>query len=152
MEPDTRICIAYIAGTLISGKRDFCLYDYGRSLHVKMACLLQAEESGRIVPARRVCVPDSSKGERYKYACGCGHLFDIAVQGNTFIGYTSKSASHFIGNVRGDSLYLYDHELSAHFNYRISHPLSDGEGGESVSCGVEREGSLYERRERETAL
>lgn len=142
MQPDTRTCIAYIAGSLISGKREFSLFDYSRSLHVDMSSLPHALCLSRSGYAKRVHVPNFSRGSRYRYACGCGYFFDIATQGNTFIGYVRNSSSHFIGNVRGDSIYLYDHKESAHFNYRISRGAGDGGGWNQVCvrCAVQNEG------------
>ena len=81
MQPDTRTCIAYIAGSLISGKREFSLFDYSRSLHVDMSSLPHTLCLSRSGYTKRVHVPNFSRGSRYRYACGCGYFFDIAVQG-----------------------------------------------------------------------
>ncbi|MCL5024784.1 MAG: hypothetical protein M1497_15735 [Nitrospirae bacterium] len=147
MEPDTRTCIASIAGKLISNRGHFCLYDYSRSLHVQMTCLPHPEQIRRQGYARKVFAPGSGRGSRYRYTCSCGRLFDIAIHGNTFIGYASGSSSHFIGNVRGDSIYLYDDEESAHFNYRISARAVGDEAAPSISfsCGRRDAGRIYER-------
>ena len=147
MHPDTRTCIAYIAGRIISGRRQFVLYDYARSVHIDMSCLphprcLRLFDSGRGISL--FSRPD--KGGRYRYACGSGSLFDISVHGTTFIGYTGTGSSHFVGNVRGEAIYLYDHGESAHFNYRISR--REAEDGTCcpvcMHCGLPDKGRMYD--------
>lgn len=144
MEPDTRTCIASIAGKLISNRRNFCVYDYSLSLYVSMVCLPHPEHIRNLGYARKVFATGRGRGSRYRYRCSCGRLFDIAIYGNTFIGYASGSASHFIGNVRGDSIYLYDNGESAHFNYRISRQAAPDDSV-SFSCAADGEGRMYER-------
>jgi hypothetical protein len=146
MQPDARTCIAYIAGSLITGKREFSFYDYSRSLRVDMSSLPYARCLSQAGYAPKVYLPDFSRGARYRYACGCGHFFDIVIHGSTFIGYVLDGSSHFIGNVRGDSIYLYDQRESAHFNYRISRDAGDDDGWNQVcvSCVARSEGRMYE--------
>jgi hypothetical protein len=41
------------------------------------------------------------------------------------MGRITGSSAYFIGNVRGDSIYIYDHEDSEYLNYRISGCIVD---------------------------
>lgn len=147
MQPNTRTCIAYIAGSLITGKREFSLFDYSRSLHVDMSSLPYARCLGRSRYGRRFYLSALSGGARYRYTCGCGYYFDIAIHGNTFIGYVRNGSSHFVGNVRGDFIYLYDDRESAHFNYRISRDAGEEEGWNHVcvNCMLQFEGRKNEQ-------
>ncbi len=147
MQHNTRTCVAYIAGSLITGKREFALFDYSRSLRVDMSSLPYALCLGQSGYGRRFHLPDFSGGARYRYTCGCGYFFDIAIHGNTFIGYVRNGSSHFVGNVRGNSIYLYDDRESSHFNYRISPDAEDGEGWNRVcvNCMHQFEGRMNER-------
>jgi hypothetical protein len=146
MQPHTRTCLAYIAGSIISGKRQFILYDYARAVHIDMSSLPYSRCLKQCGGGRILALSDSPRGGRYRYTCGGGHFFDIAVHGTTFIGYVSKGSSHFVGNVRGDAIYLYDHRESAHFNYRIIRHAVEDDACSSVRihCNVSDTGRMYE--------
>lgn len=146
MQPDIRTCIAYIAGRIISGKGQFVLYDYARALHIDMSSLPHSQCLKQCGNGRKISLSHSDRGGRYRYACGSGHFFHIAIHGTTFIGYVSKGSAHFIGNVRGEAIYLYDHRESAHFNYRISrHAVDDGNCSLlCIHCGVSDKGRTYD--------
>lgn len=113
-------CIAYIVGRLIAGKSVTSIYDYSRAVEISreglpdQGCLKEFnyENWSFLAGSPGVC--------KYQYSCNAGHSIDIAIKGNTFIGYIRGSSSHFIGTVKGDSVYLYDQKESAHFSYRIS--------------------------------
>ncbi|MGD1075693.1 MAG: hypothetical protein ABR903_06395 [Thermodesulfovibrionales bacterium] len=114
MRADTGLSIAYIAGRLISGKNIISLYDYCRAGHIDMASLQHIE------CLTRSNAFGSTNGSKYRYRLDKGNFINLTINGSTFIGYVCDGSSHFIGKVRGDSIYLYDQEESAHFNYRIS--------------------------------
>ncbi len=120
MQPDTRTCIAYIAGRIVSGRGHFVLYDYARALHIDMSGRTHSHCLRQFGNARKISLSRSDRGGRYRYTCRSGHFFDVAVHDTTFIGYVSEGSSHFIGTVRGEAIYLYDYSESADFSYRIS--------------------------------
>lgn len=101
-------CIAYIVGRLIAGKSVTSIYDYSRAVEIRredlpdQGCLKEFnyENWSFLSGSPGVC--------KYQYSCNAGHSIDIAIKGNTFIGYIRGSSSHFIGTVKGDSVYLYD--------------------------------------------
>ncbi len=120
MTQHAHACIAYIVGRLIAGKTVTSIYDYSQSCEIDSSGLPDhrcLREFGSVNWSYLAGSPAISK---YQYACNAGHSFDLAVKGNSFIGYIKESGSHFIGTVRGDSVYLYDQRQAAHFNYRIS--------------------------------
>ncbi|MDA8240278.1 MAG: hypothetical protein M0Z67_07895 [Nitrospiraceae bacterium] len=119
MKSYTHACIAYIVGRLIAGKNIFSLYDYAESREIEVDSLPDAEqlkEFNYVSWSYMSCSPNIS---RFQYSFKTGDSVNLAIKGNSFIGYIRASSSHFIGTVRGDSVYLYDQKASAHFNYRI---------------------------------
>lgn len=132
MEDNTRTSIAYIAGRLISGKSIAFLYDYARSRRIDITSIPYAHSLTQFTYARRSSLSLAPRGNRYRYFLGDDGFIDLTVNGNAFIGYFRTNASDFVGKLRGDSIYLYDHEESAHFNYRIFGCVLELERGCSV--------------------
>jgi hypothetical protein len=65
-------------------------------------------------------VPGFANECSYEYTSVAGHSINIFINLKTFILHIKGSSAYFIGNVRGDTIYLYDHKGSAHFRYRIT--------------------------------
>jgi hypothetical protein len=119
MNQDTNICIAYIACRLISGKRIASLYDLPQLKEVETASLLDAAFLKEFDEKFADYVPGYASDCKYKYTAGNGNSIEIFINGRTFIVHINDTAAYFIGNVQGDIIYLYDHDNSAHFKYRI---------------------------------
>ncbi len=120
MNSHTYACIAYIVGRIIAGKKISSVYDYAKLRHIDITSLPDFDYIKEIDDTKWRNTTGYFSNSRYQYSFINGKTFDIIIEGNTFIGHTSESSSYFIGNVRGDSIYIYDHEESAHINYRIS--------------------------------
>jgi hypothetical protein len=124
MGPSAHAYVAYIAGRLISGKKIASLYDYSGSRDIDISSLLEAEE---LVSFDYVGWSHMAKGagiSKFKYNLGPGHNIDISIKGSTFIVYMRENSTHFMGTVRGDTVYICDHKSSAHFNFRMmGHPV-----------------------------
>ena len=116
---EMRACIASIAGHLITGKRIHSLYDYSRYCHIEVSGLIGDEKLQEFSPAR-IILTAGSGGTRYRYCCSNGCFIDLTVKGNIFIGYVRERSCFFAGNVRGESIHLFDHRESSHFTYRIN--------------------------------
>lgn len=129
-----RTRIAYIAGRLITGKRIASLYDFNNLSYIEIeslpdaACLTEFNCKNKDYAA-------ASPG-KYKYwCCNKDHAIDLSIKGNTFMGKITGSTAYFMGNVRGDLIYIYDHEDSLHLNYRISGCMLEQESGDGCkSC------------------
>ena len=119
MKSYTHACIAYIVGRLIAGKKIFSLYDYTESQEIEIDSLPDAEQLKEFNYVGWSYMSGSPNISRFQYSFKTGDSVNLAIKGNSFIGYIRASSSHFIGTVRGDSVYLYDQKASAHFNYRI---------------------------------
>jgi hypothetical protein len=120
MPPRAHACIAYIVGRLIAGKTVTSLYDYSQSCEIDGSGLPDKQCLKEFSYVNWSYLTGAPAISKYQYACTAGHSIDLAIKGNSFIGYIKESRSHFIGTVRGDSIYLYDQQQAAHFNYRIS--------------------------------
>jgi len=120
MKAEAHLCIAYIVGRLIAGKSVTTIYDYSRSLEISTEGLPDKECLREFNYKNWSYLSVSPGIFRYQYTCNAGYSMTIAIKGNTFIGYMRDCSSHFIGKVKGDSVYLFDQTHSAHFNYRIS--------------------------------
>lgn len=115
--------IAYIAGRLITGKHIASLYDFNNLSHIKIASLPDADCLREFDLKYRDFSGVNGSTYHCRYVCEKKHAIDLTIKGNTFIGYITGSAAIFIGNVRGDAIYIYDREDSLHLNYRISGEL-----------------------------
>ncbi len=112
-------CIAYIVGRLIAGKDVTSIYDYTRSCEIDLSGLPDEKCLKNFSCINWAYLAHSPSIFRYQFSCNAGHLINLSVKGNTFIGYVGDSSSHFVGNVRGDAVYLYDQKEATHFSYRI---------------------------------
>ena len=119
MEQYTHTCIAHIAGRLIAGKGVTSMSDYYQSLEIEATGLPNDKCLRQFHYINWNCLSDPP-GISYQYRYKAGYSIDIASREISFIGYARESSSYFIGAVRGDSIYLYVHKQSAHFNFRIS--------------------------------
>jgi len=145
LRADTSLSIAYIGGRLISGKNIISLYDYCRAGHVDITSLPHAHCLARFDYAPpRFKTFGSTNGIKYRYPLDNGNYINLIINGSTFIGYLCDGSSHFIGTVRGDSIYLYDQGESTHFNYRISRCVVEYQNGRAAyeGGGLENKGGV----------
>ncbi len=128
MKTDTHARIAYIVGRLISGKSIVSLYDYASSEHIEVKDLSDIKSLKEFDYFQWSYMAGSGKrSAKFRYSSNDGGFIDLAIRGNTFIGYIQESASHFMGTVRGDSVYIFDQKEAAHFNFRICGPAVETE-------------------------
>ncbi len=120
MKSYTHACIACIVGRLIAGKKIHSLFDFEDLQEIEIDSLPDAEqlkETSYVTWSYMSSTPSISK---FQYSFKTGGSVDLSIKGSSFIGYLRESSSHFIGTVKGDSIYLYDQKTSVHFNYRIT--------------------------------
>ena len=120
MKPNVRACVAYVAGSLISGRSSSSVYDYSQGKHISI--------SGS-VDARAVNIYDhdqgcnfggnGSNGDFSLYHYGDSHHVSLKIQGNNFNGYDYGHSCHFSGTVNAGNISLYDYETGSHFNYSL---------------------------------
>jgi len=127
------VYIAYIAGRLISGKKIATLYDYSQSGYVHLSKLADTSFIKDFDEKHKDYIPGYATGCRYQYSFGAGPTVELSINGNSFICHISATSSYFLGNIRGDSIYIFDHNKSEHFNYKITAHVVEHEG-ESIVC------------------
>ena len=119
MKSYTHACIAYIVGRLIAGKKIQSIYDFTDFQEIEIDSLPDAERLKELSYVSWSYMSSTPSISKFQYSFKTGDSVDLSIKGSSFIGYLRESSSHFIGTVRGDSIYLYDQKASAHFNYRI---------------------------------
>jgi len=122
MKHKTHACIAFIVGRLIAGKTVTSIYDYSQSAQINTSSLPDEKCLRSFDYINWSYLSGARTISKYQFLCNAGHHIDLSVKGNTFIGCIRDCSTHFIGTVKGDSVYLFDQKESDHFNFRISGP------------------------------
>lgn len=119
MQEGMNICIAYMACRLISGKQPVSLYDYAQARQVKINGLPDAEGLRAFERNLGWYMPGYASGCVYEHAFSNGQAVELFIKEDTFVVHISGSAAYYIGHVRNDTIYLFDHRESTHLYYRI---------------------------------
>ena len=120
METGVRACAAYVAGTLISGRRCSSIYDYGQSQHIMFSGDVSAQQVRIFDHTDGAHFTGSASGSQFSlYHYGQGHHVNLKVDGNQFSGYDFGTGSHFSGTVNGNTVAFYDYGSSGWFNYSL---------------------------------
>jgi hypothetical protein len=108
MRPNTRACIAYIAGRLVTGRNASSVYDYSQSKHILVSGTVE-ESRIQIYDYDRGChFSGNRNGEKFSlYDYGDSHFVDLSLDGAKFKGYDYGTSSHFSGEVKGNSISIY---------------------------------------------
>ena len=118
-------CIAYIACRLITGKSPAFLYDLEKSDEIEIAGVLELGFLRDFDEKHRDYVPGFASNCTYQYIADSDCALNIFINEKTFIVHVNGSAAYYIGNLRNDTLYIYDHAKSTHFRYRITAYIED---------------------------
>ena len=113
-------CITYIACRLITGKSPAFLCDLETSEEMEVAGVLDIDFLREFDEKHRGYVPGFASNCTCQYTADCDFVLNIFINEKTFIVQINGSAAYFIGNLRNDTIYLYDHDKSTHFRYRIT--------------------------------
>ena len=120
-----KACITYIACRLITGKIPAFLYDLENSQEIEIAGVLDIDFLQEFDEKHKNYVPGFAGDCTYRYTSGTGSSFDIFINEKTFVIHVNGSPAYFIGNLRNDTIYIYDHDKSTHFRYRITAYIED---------------------------
>lgn len=126
----------YIACRLITGKSPAFLYDLENSHEIEIAGVLDIDFLREFDEKHQDYVPGFASNCTYQYTSGTGVSFDIFINEKTFVIHVNNSPAYFIGNLRNDTVYLYDHEKSSHFRYRITAYIEDHKKEEKLQVNV----------------
>jgi len=125
MNQFTHAGIAYIVCRLITGRRVAFLYDVSGSNEIDMTKLVNDGFLREFDEHHKDYIPGYATDCSYRFASTSGYSIEIFINLKTFILHICGSSAYFIGNVRGDTIYLYDHKGSAHSRYRVSRYAED---------------------------
>jgi hypothetical protein len=129
-------CITYIACRLITGKRPAFFYDLENSHEIEIAGVLEIDFLREFDEKYRDYVPGYASNCTCQYTAVTDFALNIFINEKTFIVHINGSAAYFIGNLRNDTIYLYDHDKSTHFRYRITAYLEDHKKEEKAKVNV----------------
>jgi hypothetical protein len=127
-----RIRIAYIVGCLITGRNIATLYDVNNKSTIAIDCLPDVVDIRDFELKHRDHAGLNKSLYQCRYDCGKRHFIEIALKGNTFIGHITGSKAIFMGNVQGESIYIFDREDLLHIQYKISGCLVDFASGGDI--------------------
>jgi hypothetical protein len=127
MNSYTHAGIAYIVCRLISGKRAAALYDLSCGKEIDMYALSEKGFLREFDLQHQDYIPGYASECSYQFTSSSGFSTEIFINQKTFILHIRGSSAYFIGNVRGDTIYLYDNMDSAHFRFRVSRYAEDRE-------------------------
>ena len=128
-------CIIYIACRLITGKRPAFLYDLENSQETEIAGVIDIDFLREFEEKHKDYVPGYASNCTYQYTAGTGFALNIFINEKTFIVHVNGSSAYYIGNLRNDTIYLYDHDKSTHFRYRITAYIEDHRKAEKRPVG-----------------
>jgi hypothetical protein len=119
MNQFTHAGIAYVVCRLISGKKIAVLYDVSESREINTTELLKEGFLRDFDENHRDYIPGYASDCSYRFTSSSGFSLEIFINLKTFILHICGSSAYFIGNVRGDTIYIYDHRRAAHARYRV---------------------------------
>ena len=126
-------CITYIACRLITGKSPAFLCDLENSEEIEMAGVLDIDFLREFDEKHRDYIPGFASNCICQYTADSDFVLNIFINEKTFIVHINGSAAYFIGNLRNDTIYLYDHDKSSHLRYRITAYIEDRKKEEKKS-------------------
>jgi hypothetical protein len=118
-------CITYIACRLITGKTPAFLYDLKTEREIEIAGVLDLEFLREFDEKHRGYIPGYASDCSYRHTAENGFSFNIFLNERTFIVHVNGSSAYYIGNLRNDTIYIYDHDKATHFRYRITAYIED---------------------------
>ena len=121
MNRSTRACVAYVAGRLISGKPATSIYDYSQSKHVSISGTVNGKNVNLFDNDRGCHIEGSPGGDSSDmlnlFDGGGSHCVELSIRKNMFGGYDYGDAHHFRGEMKGNSIEIYDFLDSTSFNF-----------------------------------
>lgn len=119
------VCITYIACRLITGKHPAFIYDLETEQEMEIAGALNINFLREFDEMHKDYLPGYASNCSYQYTADTDFALNIFINEKTFIVHINGSAAYYIGNLRNDTIYLYDHDNSNHFRYRITAYIED---------------------------
>ena len=95
MKPNSRACIAYIAGCLIVKKKSSAVYDYYQSKYISISGNMD-RKTVDVFDYDQGCYlsGEGNNGSYSLFHYGDGNYIDLEISGNNFEGYDYETKSH----------------------------------------------------------
>ncbi len=120
MNDQVRAGVSYVACRLITGRRIRTLFSLADDRMIDMAALADSGLLRDFDAQHEGYIPGYANDCTCRFSAENGRSLEIFVNSRTFIAHVCGSQAYFIGTIRGDTIYLYDHHESLHLRYRIS--------------------------------
>ncbi len=111
MKEETRRAIASTAAARINKKSISSIYSYDQKKHTPVSC----DKDGDMYDYGSKAFVSKSGSDLFHY--GTHAHINLSIDGDRFSGYDYDSKHHFVGNVNGSSIQIYDHGEHKYFNY-----------------------------------
>lgn len=120
MDANPRSCIAYVAGTLISGKEASFIYDHAHGKYLSVSGIV-TDGFVKVYDYERAChLYGPGRHARFDLRYGGNqHRISLSLMGQEFMGFDHPTGAHFQGRVQANAILIYDFALGDHFNYTL---------------------------------
>jgi len=116
MNPDTRACIAYVAGCVISGKTPHEVIDKAREVRLRV----KGAVKGTVVEVfdyERNCKLMGTLPTLFDF--GADMALTLEISGKNFSGHDKHVEHHFAGTVEARHVKLHDYDEARDFHYEL---------------------------------
>jgi hypothetical protein len=117
MDAELRRAVAYIAGRMISGSTATSVYDYDAGSYFSIDGEVSTSRVN-VFDYSRSCYLDGNPPSLYDY--GRGQFFGLELKvAQKFSGYDYGSSSFFDGEVKGETISIYDYGTGNYHDYSL---------------------------------
>jgi len=116
MDPDTRACVAYIAGAVISGAFPHQLVDKGRNLRIQVKGTIKGG-AVEVFDYERNCKIMGKLPKLFDF--GTNTALELEISGKNFSGHSKHVEHPFAGMVEARKVKLHDYDEARDFYYEL---------------------------------
>ena len=121
MKVNTRAVIAYIAGRLITDRAAKSVYDYTSEVTSSFSGTVTSEEIDVFDETEGCSITGKPEGSKFSLLHhGDGNTLDLEIKGVLYEGFDTADGNHFNGNVKKDTVSLYDYSDGYYYTYQLA--------------------------------